>query len=42
MAKAQSIIDDLTPILNESGAGLPTDLPADQLFTTEFISDQVR
>jgi hypothetical protein len=42
MAKAQSIIDDLTPILNESGAGLPTELPADQLFTAEFISDQVR
>ncbi|MXP23899.1 nitrate ABC transporter substrate-binding protein [Gordonia sp. HNM0687] len=42
MAKAQSNIDDLTPILNGGGAGLPTQLPADQLFTAEFISDQVR
>ena len=41
-AKAQSIVDDLRPILNKGGAGLPAQLPADQLFTTQFISDQVR
>ncbi|AZG46161.1 ABC transporter substrate-binding protein [Gordonia insulae] len=42
MAKAQSVVADLVPILNADGAGLPAQLPADQLFTTEFISGQVR
>ncbi|MEE3849859.1 nitrate ABC transporter substrate-binding protein [Gordonia sp. LSe1-13] len=41
-AKAQSIVADLVPILNDGGADLPTQLPADQLFTTEFISGDVR
>ncbi|MFW0783211.1 nitrate ABC transporter substrate-binding protein [Gordonia sp. CPCC 206044] len=42
MVKAQKIIDDLVPILNNGGANLPAQLSADQLFTTEFIGDQVR
>ncbi|WP_055474959.1 hypothetical protein [Gordonia sp. HS-NH1] len=42
MAKAQNVINDLVPILNAGGADLPPSLPADQLFTTEFISEQIR
>lgn len=42
MVKAQKIIDDLRPILNADGANLPAQLPATTIFTTEFISDQVR
>ncbi|MEE4022086.1 nitrate ABC transporter substrate-binding protein [Gordonia sp. PKS22-38] len=41
-AKTQSIVADLVPILNDGGADLPTQLPADQLFTTQFISSDVR
>ncbi|GAA3717135.1 nitrate ABC transporter substrate-binding protein [Gordonia hankookensis] len=42
MAKAQSTVDDLVPILNAGGANLPAHLPADQIYTTRFISPQVR
>ncbi|WAC53826.1 nitrate ABC transporter substrate-binding protein [Gordonia sp. SL306] len=42
MAKAQSTVDDLVPILNAGGANLPANLPADQIYTTRFVSDQVR
>lgn len=42
MVKAQNVINDLVPILNAGGADLPPSLPADQLFTTEFISEQIR
>ncbi|WP_435082699.1 nitrate ABC transporter substrate-binding protein [Gordonia hongkongensis] len=42
MVKAQNVIDDLVPILNGGGADLPAALPADQLFTTQFIDEQIR
>ncbi|MFC4127924.1 nitrate ABC transporter substrate-binding protein [Nocardia rhizosphaerae] len=42
LTEAQRIIDDLVPVLNAAGANLPTSLPADQLFTTRFISAEVR
>ncbi|NED65924.1 nitrate ABC transporter substrate-binding protein, partial [Streptomyces sp. SID10244] len=42
MAKAQSTVDDLVPILNAGGANLPAHLSADQVYTTRFISPQVR
>ncbi|MFW0794150.1 nitrate ABC transporter substrate-binding protein [Gordonia sp. CPCC 205515] len=41
-AKAQQVVNDLVPILNADGANLPAQLPADQLFTTQFISASVR
>ncbi|MFC8313848.1 nitrate ABC transporter substrate-binding protein [Gordonia sp. NPDC057258] len=42
MVKAQNVINDLVPILNGGGADLPAALPADQLFTTQFIDEQIR
>ena len=42
MVKAQNVINDLVPILNGGGADLPAALPADQLFTTQFIDKQIR
>ncbi|MCZ4536681.1 nitrate ABC transporter substrate-binding protein [Gordonia terrae] len=42
MVKAQNVINDLVPILNGGVADLPAALPADQLFTTQFIDEQIR
>lgn len=42
MVKAQNVVNDLVPILNGGGADLPAALPADQLFTTQFIDEQIR
>lgn len=42
LTKAQRSIDDLVPVLNKSGSDLPTNLPASQLYTTEFIDKNIR
>ncbi len=42
LTKAQTSIDELIPVLNKTGANLPATLPASQLYTTEFIDQNVR
>ncbi|AHW62697.1 Putative secreted protein [Corynebacterium glyciniphilum AJ 3170] len=41
MDKAQSAIDMLIPVLNDSGSDLPEDIPADNLFDPRFISEDI-
>ncbi|WP_338837218.1 nitrate ABC transporter substrate-binding protein [Gordonia polyisoprenivorans] len=42
LTKAQTSIDELIPVLNKTGANLPATLPASQLYTTEFIDQNIR
>lgn len=42
MVKAQKSIDELVPVLNQSGAGLPAQLPASDIYTTQFIDTNVK
>ena len=42
MAKAQKTIDELLPILNKDGAGLPAQLPATEIYSTQFIDTKVQ
>ena len=41
MDKAQSAIDMLIPVLNDSGSDLPEGIPADNLFDPRFISEDI-
>ena len=41
MDKAQSAIDMLIPVLNDSGSDLPEDIPANNLFDPRFISEDI-
>ena len=42
MAKAQESINQLIPVLNNSGSDLPTQIPANELYSTQFIDTNVK
>jgi hypothetical protein len=42
MAKAQRSIGELIPVLNQSGSGLPAQISATDLYSTQFIDTTVR
>lgn len=42
MAKAQESINQLIPVLNNSGSDLPAQIPANELYSTQFIDTNVK
>lgn len=42
MAKAQESINQLIPVLNNSGSDLPAQIPANELYSTQFIDTDVK
>ena len=42
MTKAQTSIDELIPVLNKSGSDLPAQIPATEIYSTQFIDTKIR